>query len=188
MGDWRRCPKCRYIRHVNDDGGTRGDTCPRCGAVYEKAAWEVEKQRRRRSFRAHREIRTRACKKCGEPVSVLANDCPLCDARLATPMPILVATVLLGFSLMVGWAWLHRPASVESPYPGMSDTHFERCVELSINWLNAQSSEGNAARETISAQNDWHKTCSRKALGDIARHAGPDLPASPREWVNAING
>ncbi len=188
MGDWQRCPNCRYIRHVNDNRRARQDTCPRCGACYDKAARQKEKERRRRSFRAHRNIRTRACPKCREPVSVLANDCPLCEHRMGTPWPIIAATVLLSFGAMVTWAWMQQRTEVTSPFPGISNTHFERCVALSVDWTTAQARSGPAAPRTIEAQNDWHAQCSRKALREIARNSAQPLPATPQEWLHAVNG
>lgn len=188
MGDWQRCPSCRYIRHVNDNRRARQDTCPRCGACYDKAALLKEKERRRRSFRAHRNIRTRPCPHCREPVSVLANECPLCEKRMGTPAPVIAATILLGFSAMTAFAWYSQRVEVTSPYPGISDTHFQRCIALSVSWVEKRAREGDASRETIDAQNAWHAQCSRKALRDIARNSHGELPKTPQEWLRAVNG
>ena len=188
MGDWIRCANCRYIRHSNDNGRYRPDTCPKCGAVYRKAEFVKEKERRRRSFRAHRSVRTRPCTQCREPVPVYANNCPLCDQRLTTPPWVIAATIACGFAVIVAAAWLRQNMHAQSPYPGLSDTHYERCVELSVALITTREREGVAAAETLKAQNNWHAQCSRKALRDIDRASPIALPTTPREWVYVING
>ena len=188
MGDWRRCANCRYIRHTNDNGRFRPDTCPKCGAVYNKAEFVKEKERRRRSFRAHRSLRTRNCTKCREPVPVYANKCPLCEQSLMTSRWVVAVTVACGFAVIVAAAGLRQNILVQAPYFGVPKTTYEICVELSIEMLTAQEGKGAFAVETLRVRNNWHAQCSRNALRNIARKSSNALPETPREWVYGVNG
>ena len=186
MGDWRRCANCRYIRHTNDDGRFRPDTCPKCGAVYNKAEFVKEKERRRRSFRAHRSVRTRNCTKCGEPVTLLAKNCPLCDQRLTTSRWVIASTIVCGFAIIVAVGWLRYDIHIKAPYFGFPKTHYELCVELSVEMISGQKGKGAFAPETLRIRNNWHAQCSRDALRDVARTSSSALPTTPREWIYGV--
>ena len=186
MGEWTRCANCRYIRHVNDDARTNRDNCPRCSVVYEKAEVKKDRERRHRAYRRYRNVPHKVCARCDEPVAILAAVCTACGQSLKTPKPILSALVAGSFAIIVAFVWMEQRVELASPFPGLSDTHFESCVALSIEWVNAREHEGVASPRTIGAQNDWHSRCSRKALRDIPHSADKLLPASPQEWLLAL--
>ena len=187
MASWTRCAKCRYIRHVNDDGRSRRDTCPMCGAVYDKSEAESVRLERRRRLRSHRHLLDRKCPRCDEIVSSFAAWCPRCKGpirhRGRTAAIAAAACLIVG---VVVWTNTVNQRMI-SPFPGVSNARFKYCVELSATWSQSIKTNGHASPQTLSAQNDWHAKCSRKALREVASQNDVRLPNSAEGWLVATN-
>ncbi len=179
----RRCPKCLYLRHSNDDGKAPPDVCPRCGKIYEKAKKHVEHEQRERSFRAHKTLEFRYCGNCHEPVSIYASNCPHCDATMAKPRHRELSMIAAGLLLVIGGLHLKLPAKPKSPLPQVSFAIFERCATLSADLKDAQARDGAGAPATLRIQNQWHAECSRKALRELAEKSAQPLPITPDDWL-----
>ena len=114
----KRCPKCLYLRHPNDDAKATPDTCPRCGKVYKKSVRMVETERRERSFRTHRTIEFKYCTRCHEPVSVYAAQCPHCETRQVSGRRQYLLALAAALLAVVGLARHHQsPAASSSSWP-----------------------------------------------------------------------
>lgn len=180
----KRCPKCLYLRHPNDDAKATPDTCPRCGKVYQKSVRMVETERRERSFRTHRTIEFKYCARCHEPVSVYAAQCPHCETRQVSGRRQYLLALAAALLAMVGLARHHQsPVASSSPWPEISDTLFTRCASLSDDYERARGTAGPGAELTLSLQNQWHAECSRKALRDLAESSRTALPVTPQDWL-----
>ncbi len=185
MAGWARCAKCRYIRHVNDDGRSRRDTCPMCGAVYDKAEIESVRVQRRRRMRSHRHLIDRSCGHCDEVVSSFARFCPRCKRPIRHRGRTFALALVAGLcsTAMVWVLALNR--TMPSPFPGVSDERFTYCVQISRTWSESVASSGPVAAATLRARGEWHAACSRKALRDVPDDAGTRLPVTPEGWIAA---
>ncbi len=179
----KRCPKCLYLRHPNDDAKAAPDNCPRCGKVYQKSVRVVETERRERSFRAHRTIEFIYCASCHEPVSVYAAECPHCESRLVSGRRKYLLALVAVLVAMVGFVRHQSPVALSSPLPEISDALFTRCAALSADYESARATAGPTAPLTLSTQNQWHAECSRKALRDIAESSQTRFPVTPQDWL-----
>ena len=187
MAAWKRCAKCNYIRHVNDTMRSRPDTCPMCGAIYAKAVSASAHPRRRRTDFVHNYLFGKNCGSCDAVFSAFAKQCPECKtSNRGLRLPLMAATaasIILSVTVVTG---ILANDPVVSPFPGVSDGHFATCVKLSENWATLRDDLGNSARETLQAQNDWHASCSRKALRDVAYRTETRLPMTPNGWIVAV--
>ena len=187
MAAWKRCGKCNYVRHVNDDSRSPSGTCPWCGAIYEKAEPGSNLQRRRRTDVVQAYLFNKGCSACGETFSFFAKQCPRCKTSnrgLRLSFALATATgIMLSVTLVSG---MFTSDPVVSPFPGVSNQHFATCIQLSKNWSNLNEELGNSAAATLQAQNDWHASCSRKALREVASRTTTRLPSTPEDWIVAM--
>lgn len=180
----RRCPQCLYLRHPNDDRKTAPDTCPNCGRLYHKSHQQVERERRARSFRAHRMLELRHCAACREAVSVYAAQCPHCHQPLKGAWSLRAASVAVVLLVpLVIYLVARFEAPPESRLAGISDERYARCLSLSQAYLDAAASAGTGSGEALGAMNRWHAECSRKALRDIVGNRQVEVPPTPAAWV-----
>ena len=155
---------------------SRPDTCPMCGAIYEKAESASNQQRRRRTDVVHGYLFHKKCSACAETFSYFARQCPKCKtSNRGFRLPFAIATaagIMLSITL-VARMFVSEP--LVSPFPGVSNGHFAYCVALSKNFSSSQEELGSSAIPTLQAQNDWHASCSRKALRESLRPK-PSVP------------
>ena len=186
MAAWRRCAKCNYIRHANDTNRSRPDTCPMCGAIYEKAELASSRPRRRRTDAVHNYFFRKKCGSCSEIFSAFAKQCPRCKtSNRGLPLRFVLASgaaIVLAVTVVSG---MYASTPMTSPFPGISDGHFASCVQLSKDWSRVSEEFGTSSPITLQAQNDWHAACSRKALRDVANRTSTRLPTTPNGWVVA---
>ncbi len=186
MAAWRRCAKCNYMRHANDTNRSRPDTCPMGAAVYEKAEIASARPRRRRTDAVHNYFFRKKCGSCDEVFSAFDKQCPKCKtSNRGLHLPFVLATaaaIALTVTLVSG---MNTGAPIKSPFPGISDGHFATCVQLSKDWSRVSEEFGTSATITLQAQNDWHASCSRKALRDVANRTSTRLPMTPDGWIVA---
>ena len=188
MAGWSRCAKCSYIRHVNDGGRSRRDTCPMCGAVYEKAEIASAGEERRRRLRGRNYLIDTTCGRCRKTVTRFTRWCPHCKGPVTSRRRTFTYAAASGMAsaALVAVLLANQSAPV-SPFPGLSNGHFLHCVEISKQWSDARSELGLAAEKTLSAQNEWHASCSRKALRSVAENSATRLPTTPEGWLVAGN-
>jgi len=180
----RRCPQCLYLRHPNDDRKTSPDICPNCGRLYDKSRQQVERERRARSFRAHRMLELRYCGACHEAVSLYAAQCPHCHEPLKGAYSLRAASLAL--ALLVPLGFFVQSRLVDAPVSrldGISNERYARCLSLSQAYEESASREGATAVEAMAHMNRWHAECSRKALRDIVAGSHVDVPATPAAWL-----
>jgi len=185
MAAWKRCAKCNYIRHVNDDGRSRRDTCPMCGAVYEKAVVASAADERRRRSRSY--LIDKTCGRCDEKVSSFARVCPHCKGpvrNLRRTFGYAIASGAVSVAIIGVAISIHR--TPVSPFPGISDGRFAHCVAVSEKLSSSLADLGPAAVTTLRAQNEWHASCSRKALRLVSAAANTYLPTTPEGWLVAV--
>lgn len=180
----RRCPQCLYLRHPNDDRKTPPDICPNCGRLYDKSRQQVERERRARSFRAHRMLELRYCGACREAVSLYAAQCPHCHEPLKGAYSLRAASVALALLLPLGFIVQSRLA--EAPFSrleGISNERYARCLALSQSYEDIAAREGATAVEAMTRMNHWHAECSRKALRHSVSASPAEVPATPAAWL-----
>jgi hypothetical protein len=157
-----------------------------CGAVYDKAEVAAAREERSRQLGPRDYLTDKRCGCCHKNVSKFTRWCPHCKGpvrgRRLTFASALVSGALS--AALVGVMLVNQRAPV-SPFPGISDSRFAHCVDISARWSNAHTKLGAGAAETLSAQNEWHASCSRKALRLLREQPGIRLPTTPEGWLVA---
>jgi hypothetical protein len=76
------------------------------------------------------------------------------------------------------------PASQKSPFVGMSDDEYARCIHLGADTMHAIDSYGLDSKQYVTRYKAWYKHCSVEALRDVyQKNERAHFPTSPSDWA-----
>jgi len=92
---------------------------------------------------------------------------------------ILIVMAILASSSLI--AYCEAKTNKSSPFAGLSDEQYSRCIDLGADVMNKMETYGLDSQQHIASYDKWDSLCSITALWEVADN--PNFPVSPLEWA-----